>query len=195
MLPVSAIVLAAGQSKRMGRPKMLLPWGNGTVIQASVNALRQGGVEDIIVVCGDLLSEIEAVLGNLARCVYNPQYQNDEMLLSLQVGLRTLKDPNDAVLVCLGDHPQLNPLVVTSLTEKWPTTQSTILIPSHNMRRGHPWLFGAGLVGPILSLHPPATMRDIFALPGAQVDYVPADGSVLKDLDTPQEYERDRPNP
>ena len=194
MKPISAIVMAAGQSKRMGKPKMLLPWGKGTVIEASVNALRQGGIEDVVVVCGALFSEIEAVLGATARCVYNPQYQNDEMLLSLQVGLKSLQGHSAAVLVCLGDHPQLNPQVVTALAEKWPDTRSTILIPSHSMRRGHPWLFDTSLVDPILALRSPATLRDIFSLPGAKVAYLPADASVLMDLDTPQEYERDKPN-
>ena len=105
---ITAVVLAAGVSKRMGQPKMLLQWGNKKVIQQVVETLIEAGITEIVVVAGALHSEIRKELKeSRVRVVINPQYANGEMTTSLQAGLSCLQDMATDVLVVLGDQPFL----------------------------------------------------------------------------------------
>ena len=104
---ISAIILAAGQSKRMGQPKMVLPWGKSTVIEQVVMTFLQAGIEDILVVTGGAHEVVEKTLDPYpVRKIYNPDYAAGEMLSSLQLGLSKLHREAQAVLVGLGDQPQ-----------------------------------------------------------------------------------------
>src|SRR6185369_9651344 len=92
---ISAIILAAGQSKRMGQPKMLLPWGNVTVIEHVISVFEGAGVEDILVIIGGASEQVARVIQNIPdhtkiRTVYNEDYERGEMLTSIQCGLRIL---------------------------------------------------------------------------------------------------------
>ncbi|MEW6028350.1 MAG: nucleotidyltransferase family protein [Chloroflexota bacterium] len=91
---ITAIVLAAGESKRMGQPKMLLPWGESTVLGRVLAVLRAAEVDDILVVTGGAREQVEAVArANGARTVFNADYARSEMLGSIQTGLRNLTLP------------------------------------------------------------------------------------------------------
>ena len=85
---IGAVVLAAGRSQRMGRPKMILPWGETTVIGQVANVLLAVGVDDVLVVTGGAQNEVEGALtGMPVRTVFNPEFANGEMMHTLQVGL------------------------------------------------------------------------------------------------------------
>ena len=82
---ISAIILAAGESKRMGQPKMLLPWGKVSVLGQVISTFQSAGIEDIIVVTGGAHEQVEEIVKeNGARSVFNRNYANGEMLSSLQ---------------------------------------------------------------------------------------------------------------
>ena len=84
----AAIVLAAGLSRRMGRFKLTLPWGDRTVIGQVVATLEAAGIEEIVVVAGHRGDEVtEALAGTTARIVFNPDYASGEMLSSIRTGL------------------------------------------------------------------------------------------------------------
>ena len=96
---ITAIILAAGQSKRMGQPKMILPWGETTVLGQVIATFEAAGVEDILIVIGGEGELVEASVGDSVRTVFNPAYANGEMLSSLQEGLAGLKPEVEAVAI------------------------------------------------------------------------------------------------
>lgn len=198
MKGIAALVLAAGLSRRMGRPKMLLPWGERTVLGQVLFTLQEAGVSHRLVVSGAEREAIEAIArGAGAECLYNPQYAEGEMLSSIQIGLRELerREEIEAALICLGDQPQIEVQVVRRLLEVWSESRAPLIVPSYGGRRGHPWLVARALWPELLRLSPPATARDFLQAQAAQITYVLVEtASILQDLDTPQEYERFRPH-
>src|SRR5690606_23408264 len=111
---VAAVVLAAGQSQRMGRSKPLLPWGDGqTVIETIVQRLLSFRFSEILVVTGHQGDEVQRALAHLpVSFVENTEYARGEMISSLQVGLRGLADTTSGALVVLGDQPTLDGRVI-----------------------------------------------------------------------------------
>jgi molybdenum cofactor cytidylyltransferase len=192
---IAAVVLAAGRSLRMGRPKMVLPWGDTTVIGQVVGVLCQAGIQRIVVVTGGARRQVEGALSDFAlQLVFNPSFAQEEMLVSLQLGLRNLGSDEDAALVVLGDQPQIELEVVKSVLARYQAQQASLVVPSFQMRRGHPWLVKRTLWNDIFDLQPARTMRDFLNQYADQIDYLNVDtASVLRDLDTPQEYQRQRP--
>jgi molybdenum cofactor cytidylyltransferase len=194
-LSVAAIVLAAGRSRRMGQPKMVLPWGDTTVIGQVVWVLHQSPIKDVVVVTGGARRQVEAALsGSAVKLVFNPRFAQEEMLVSLQLGLRALENDVEAALVVLGDQPQIKVGVVQSILDRYRARQAPLVVPSFQMRRGHPWLVERKLLKSILELRSDRTLRDFLNQNADQIDYLVVDTpSVLLDLDTPQDYHSQRP--
>jgi molybdenum cofactor cytidylyltransferase len=195
---LAAVILAAGQSKRMGQPKMLLPWGKTTVLGQVVGTFTASGAEQIVIVSGGARDAVEAEAQRLAgefplRCVYNPLHASAEMLSSLQCGLAALDPQVQAVLIGLGDQPQISLEAVRKVIAAFETQSARLIVPSHNLRRGHPWLVQRALWDTLLALKPPKTLRDFLNELSGQILYVDTDYTVLKDLDTPDEYQREKP--
>lgn len=204
---ISAIILAAGESKRMGQPKMLLPWGNGTVLTHVLSVFREAGVEEILVVTGGAKDQVEALVAGLGvRTVFNEAFQTGEMLSSIQCGLRALTPPPlsqspvgtlrgergaGAALIGLGDQPQVQAGSVRRVCEAFLETGANLVVPSYRMRRGHPWLVAYPLWDDLLRLKPPASPRDFLNAHAADIDYVNVDDpAILADLDTPEDYRK-----
>lgn len=192
---ISAIVLAAGQSKRMGTQKMLLPWGETSVIGKVITTLLASGLSNIHVVTGGIHSELVKKLKEFnVHFVYNPQYRNGEMLTSIQVGLKDISEEDDAVLVVLGDQPQIDVHVVQLIIDCYRLTRHKIIVPSYQMRRGHPWLLGKPFWEEILELRPPHTLRDFLNTHNETIDYVLVDNpGVIQDLDDQEDYDLYKP--
>ena len=192
---ISAIILAAGQSKRMGQPKMLLPWQNTTVLGSVIETLQQAGVEDILVVTGGSRNEVERIAAKLkARTTFNQEYATSEMLESIQLGLRGQKADHEATLICLGDQPQVEMESVRRVCEGFNQHQSRIVVPSFQMRRGHPWLIDRVFWGDILQLRAPKSMRDFLNAHRDDIFYVECDSpKILQDIDNPADYLKYKP--
>jgi len=193
---VGAVVLAAGQSRRMGQNKLVLPWGRKTVIEQVVQTLAKAGVNQIVVVTGSARGQVEIALSReKVRTVYNPDYAGSEMLTSLQVGIRASGPDLEAVLVVLGDQPGIQPGVVSGLVDLFQQTQGRIIIPSYQMRRGHPWLIRRDFWEDILVLPAENTPRDFIQMHQNEITYLIVDTpTVLKDIDTPEDYRQHRPD-
>ena len=189
---IAAIVLAAGQSLRMGRPKMVLPWGNTTVIGHVVSTLLEGGVDNVVVVTGGARAEVETALSGLSVClVFNPSYAETEMLDSFKAGLLALGPAVDATLVALGDQPQMQVQVVQEVIDTYQQGGFPVVVPSYQNKRGHPWLLERTLWAGVIGLSHPASMRDFLKVHAGDIHYLLVDTpTVLQDLDTPQDYER-----
>jgi molybdenum cofactor cytidylyltransferase len=191
---IGAVVLAAGLSQRMGRPKMILPWGDTTVIGRVVSVLLTE-VDEVVVVTGGAKNEVEVALEKLpVRTVFNPDFANGEMLLSLKVGLASFPDDIEATLIALGDQPQIEESVVQQVISGYKQTKSSVVVPSYQMRRGHPWLLAHPLWDTVFDLQPPNTLRDFLRNHAAQINYIEVENpSIIQDLDTPDDYHCFRP--
>ncbi len=189
---IGAIVLAAGLSTRMGQPKMILPWKGKTVIEAVVGALLQGGINLPVVVTGAGREQITGLLRKYpVQLVFNPSYADGEMLHSLKAGLSALSPNIQAVFIVLGDQPQLQSSTVRSLIEEYRKSNAALVIPSYQMRRGHPWLVGRELWAELLDLHEPNTLRDFIHQHEKEIDYLKVKTpTILSNLDTPEDYEK-----
>ena len=195
---IAAILLAAGLSSRMGQPKLLLPWGGTTVLGQVVSIYAAAGLEEIVVITGGAHGQVERLLTELSkdfpiRIVYNPAYASREMLSSIQAGLAALDPQTQAALIGLGDQPQVREETVRHLCAAFVHSLSALVIPSFQNRRGHPWLVARPLWPKILALPISTTPRQFLNSHAGQVQYVSADQSILQDLDTPEDYARQRP--
>lgn len=194
-LPVGAVVLAAGESRRMGQSKMVLPWGQTTVIGHIAEVLLASGISEIRVVTGSGRDKVEKALSHLPiQTVYNPDYANDDMAFSLRAGLTAFGENIQAALVVLGDQPQIEIGTVNTLLETYLTTPHPLIVPSYQHRRGHPWLVARGLWAELMSIELPATLRDFLNIHADRIHYVNIKSpGILKDMDTPDDYARERP--
>lgn len=192
---ISAIILAAGESRRMGQPKMLLPWGTRTVIEHVVTTFLRAGVEDLVVVTGGGRERVEkAIDGYPVRTVFNGSYAAGEMLSSLQRALMEMQEGTRAALIGLGDQPQVQESSVRLICQVYEESNSRLVVPSHSRRRGHPWLVARPLWKEILSLRSPETPRDFLNNHADEIRYVDIDTpTILSDLDTPDDYQKFRP--
>ena len=192
--PVAAIVLAAGLSSRMGRAKVLLPWGNGTVLEAILQRLFMTRLTQVVVVTGHYADRVEAVASKFdVRTVHNPDYAAGEMLSSLQVGIRALDDRIAACLVVLGDQPQIQGHVIARVLSAYAEGRGTIIAPSYQMRRGHPILIDREHWAALLELPSGSSPRDLINARTDEIAYVNVNtDSILADIDTPEDYEQAR---
>ncbi len=191
---ISAIILAAGESKRMGQPKLLLSWGETTVIGKVVDTFHAAGIQDVLVVTGGAGKQVEKAVANSARILFNSDYARGGMLSSLQAGLAAVKPEAEAVLIGLGDQPQVEAGSVRLVMDAYQRTGAAIVVPSYQMHRGHPWLVARIHWNAILQMHTPDSSRDFLNHHSREICYVDIDSpSILQDLDTPQDYLKSRP--
>ena len=187
---ITAVILAAGESKRMGQPKMLLPWEKGTVISHVLAVFRDAGVEDILVVTGGGREQVEDAISHLnVRTIYNGIFSQGEMLSSIQCSIGAMTHQTQAILIGLGDQPQVRKRSVRMVCDAFIETKSNIVVPSFQMRRGHPWLVTRPLWGELLNLG--SSPRDFLNTHTESIEYVNVDDpGILADLDTPEDYQR-----
>ncbi len=192
---VTAIVLAAGASRRMGRPKALLPWGATTVLGQTLANLARSQVREVVVVTGDQAAAVGRIAtAHGARSVHNPAWSSQGMVASLQAGIRAVGPDCPAALVLLADQPMIGPEIIDAVLAACPADGWVIAAAAFRGRRGHPVLFGRACFDALLALPGDAAPRALVARHPAAVKLVEvASDVVLRDLDTPEDYERWRP--
>ena len=208
---VGAIVLAAGLSTRMGQPKQIMAWGSKLIVRQVVDVLAGSGAEPIVVVTGHVREQVEAVVegaaiagaavagaaitgvAGAATPAFNPDFADGSMMRSLQVGLRTLSSSTcGAALVALGDQPQIESAVVRAVMERWRAGDKEVVAPSFSGRRGHPVLFARSLWPELLAASADLLPRDLLKSFSGKIAYLEvATDSVLRDVDTPEDYARE----
>lgn len=191
---IAAVLLAAGQSIRMGRSKLELPWKNGqSIISHVVEVFLQGGASPVLVVTGGMSEAIEASLrGKEIEFAHNPDYATGGMLSSIKGGLRALEARAiEAALISPADLPLLRPTTVRRIIQAWENNAPPILAPSYEERRGHPVLVAKMEWEAILRLGDDQTLRDFLRQREREISYLIVDDpGVLYDLDTPEEYRK-----
>jgi molybdenum cofactor cytidylyltransferase len=183
---IAAILLAAGQSKRMGAFKPLLPFGNTTVIERCIDYLREGGVETIVVVLGHRADEVrERLERHHVSFALNPDPAS-EMGASIAAGVRELPETARATLIALSDHPAVPASVVSKLIEAW-TNGARLVIPAWQGRGGHPVLVDLEFKPELLKLS--SGLRALFEAHRQEVQRLEVDSPfIARDMDTWDDY-------
>jgi molybdenum cofactor cytidylyltransferase len=185
---VAALVLAAGRSHRMGAFKPLLPFGKQTVIESTIDYLRKGGVETIVVVLGHRARELQARLERLPlRFVLNPD-PDSEMTTSIRAGMEKIP-PSGATLITPADLPAVPPAVVSTLICEW-KQGSKLLIPTYQNRGGHPVLIDLHYRQELENLDPARGLKALFQSHPNEVKRIPVDSPfIAHDIDTWDDYQ------
>lgn len=189
---IGAVVLGAGESRRMGQSKLLLPFGGRTVIEHIVEELQDSEVHEILVVVGHEPEGIrDALEGKPVRIVENPDYSQG-MLSSIRCGLRALSPHVAGALIVLGDQPSISSDLVDRLIYAFRGTEMGIVVPKYGNRRGHPLLIARKLFPDVLTSFDDVGLRGLFEFRWKELFELPsADPAVLSDMDTPEEYQRE----
>ena len=185
---MAAILLAAGQSRRMGTCKQLLPLEGLTIIARSLEMLLAGGIGELIVVIGPDGDEVaRAAQDYPVRIVRSPDPRGD-MATSVRTGRDLLSPTAPAAVIALCDHPLVTAATIARLVEAHRRNPHAIIIPCHNGRRGHPPLFPRHLLDDLVA---PLTLRDLLRSNPEQIEFLESDDAgVLIDMDTPEDYRR-----
>lgn len=194
---VTAVVLAAGQSKRMGRTKQLLPWGSGTVLGQTLKNLKQSAIHDILVVTGhDAKETREIATAAGVGFTHNDQFATGEMLSSLKRAISVLPGERSAVLVMLADQPMVEPESIDRLLAAFWQGEGELIAPEWRGERGNPVLIGRSYFPELMDLPPDAAPRVLLRRHADEVVLCPVGSdSVLRDLDLPEDYQRWCPKP
>ncbi|OFY62433.1 MAG: hypothetical protein A2Y71_01255 [Bacteroidetes bacterium RBG_13_42_15] len=184
-----AIVLAAGESKRMKVPKLLLPFNGKTMIEKVVENVMQSEVFHTLVVLGSYRNEILGVIDHLAASYcYNENYRNG-MLSSVQCGFKSLPEYYDAVLVFPGDQPMIGPEVTNMIIKAYRETGKGIIIPVYRKKRGHPMLIDFKYREVVDGLPDDEGLRSLAIMYHDDVFEVKTKSQgILKDFDTKEDY-------
>ena len=189
---ICALVLAAGQSRRMGVQKLLLPFGGKTVIAHIVDQLLVSHVDEIHVVVGCQAKRISRELsGRPVSIVNNPNYKSG-MLSSVRCGLRAIPQQCLAVLVALGDQPSVTSKLIDQMLQAFATTEKRILVPLYKGKRGHPILFSELYRNDILAHYDKVGLRGLLHAHSDDVlELTVSTSAVLSDMDYPEDYRRE----
>jgi molybdenum cofactor cytidylyltransferase len=189
---IAGLILAAGESRRMGRDKALLTYHGQTFLETIIQNLSAAGIEKITVVLGHHAEMIQAKL-NLAavQVVVNRDYERGQTS-SLQLGLAAVAaDSPEAVILCLVDYPAISTEVIIQLKEHFESTHPLVLIPTHKGERGHPVVISQALFPELLALLPVEPANTVIRKHRDVTQFVEvADRGILIDVDEPQTYER-----
>jgi len=187
MTQVAAILLAAGRSTRMGAFKPLLPFGNKTVIECCIDYLRDGGVQEIVVVLGHRADDIRQRVSGTVKFALNPD-PDSAMGASIAAGVRALPETAQATLIALVDHPAVPPAVVSKLLDSW-KRGARLIIPTWQGRGGHPVLVDLGFKAELLDLPESGGLRALFDAHRNELARIPVDSPfIARDMDTWDDY-------
>lgn len=212
---IAGLVLAAGESSRMGRDKALLPYRGRTFLETIVAKLHEAGISRVTVVLGHHADEIQrAVSLPDVEVVTNYDYLSGQTS-SLQAGLRALNEPFrrqpltpahiplppfslpsrdestpiDAAILCLVDHPAIESATLSGLVEAFTRTVAPLVIPTHRGQRGHPVLIARLLFEPLLALRANEGANSMIRAWHSQAQFVEVeDPGILIDVDDPETY-------
>jgi molybdenum cofactor cytidylyltransferase len=187
---IAGLILAAGESSRMGRDKALLTYRGRTFLETIAATLREAGIERVAVVLGHHAEEIQrAVELPGVEVVVNATYRLGQTS-SLQVGLRALAAPDlEAVVLCLVDHPAVSARTVRQLVDSFRVSPAPIVVPTHQGRRGHPVVISRALFPALLSLAPSEGANTVIRRHRAATQFVEVDDSgILLDVDDDEVY-------
>jgi len=192
MSNIWSIILAAGESKRMGQAKMLLNINGKTMIECVVENVISSYTDNTLVVLGAHAGILKVILKkfNVSYCV-NEDYK-DGMLSSIQYGLSKLPSDFEAVLIFQGDQPLIKSTVVNLLIDSFKQSEKGIVIPVYKSKRGHPVLIHQKYRSEIFKLDSGEGLRSLSRIfPDDVLEVEIDEPGILRDFDTYDEYTRE----
>lgn len=172
----------------MGRCKQLLPLDGTPAIVRCLEAIRTAGIGEVVVVLRENGRGIEPAIAHLPVTIARNGVPGSDMASSVRAGLLLVPPDSRGVLVCLADHPLVTAATFARLVREHARDPESILIPTHDGRKGHPTLFPRQLLAAIETL---PTLRDVLATHAERITTLPvADAGVCLDMDTPDDYRR-----
>jgi molybdenum cofactor cytidylyltransferase len=185
----AGVILAAGASARMGKPKPLLLWRGEPFIRHVARTALNAGLSPVVIVAGEHTAEIRAAVSDLqVTVIHNPAWEAGQST-SLRCGLRALPDTIGSAICLLADQPHIPIELVKALKDHHAQTLSPIVAPLIDDRRGNPVLFDRVTFSDLQSITGDVGGRAVFAkYPSAYVPW--HDASLLLDVDTPEDYRR-----
>ena len=187
---VSGLVLAAGASTRLGRPKQLLPFGTTTLLGKVVAEARAASaLDEVVVVIGGAATEVRRRVDLAgAKVVENPEFTQG-CSSSYRTGFEALDPRAQAVAVLLGDQPGVDRTVIDTVVDEWRRTQDRILLASYRTREGHPLVFARALFDQLVVLQGDKAAWKIVDAHRDWIRAVPVDRPHPRDVNTWEEYE------
>ena len=184
---ISALILAAGKSERMGKPKALLPFRGRTFLENILDAIAESSLTNTVVVVGHHRDDIMERL-NIPNLVFNPDYEQG-MVTSFQAGIRALPPDSSGAVLFLVDHPVVDSSTIDALVNN--SGPNRIVVPVFSGRRGHPVLFAREVLEEILAL--PASQGANIVVrrdPGRIIEVSVDSPGILVDIDTLEDFEK-----
>jgi molybdenum cofactor cytidylyltransferase len=187
---ISAILLAAGQSKRMGELKQLMPFGQSTIVEQAVNNLLGSAVDEVIVVVGYKAEDVtKALAAKPVKVVINPDYEQG-MSTSIIAGLKSVHIRTQGIMLALGDQPLVDSQIINLLIEELYNHDKGIAVPTYQGRRGHPIIFAIKYKEQLLELSGDMGGRQIIENHPDDVLEVAVDSEgIVADFDTTDDYQ------
>ncbi len=188
-IPVSAIILAAGESTRMGIPKQLLPIGGTTMLGKVLDVLLGSQAEEIIVVVGHKTEEVVKIIrGKPVKIAFNRYYEQG-MSTSIRAGLSLTSDKARGFMFALGDQPFVDVKIIDSLIQAFACHGKGIVVPVYEGRRGHPVIFSTKYKTELTSLKGDVGAKVIIANHKEDIFEVSVNSrAIIDDIDTIDEY-------
>jgi len=188
---IDAIVLAAGQSKRMGKPKPLLRFNDKTFLEQVISVLKLCDVDRITVVLGSEAQTIRKTVDlSGTNVVINEEYEKGQ-LSSLIAAIEQTPQTTEAILICLVDNPFITEEVVNKVVGKFKETNSPIVVPVFDGERGHPALFSRSLFAELSSAPEEQGARAVLYSNEEKVlEVETSEKGIRISIDTPDDYRR-----
>lgn len=187
---ITALILAAGSARRMGRQKLLLPYRGATLIEHIVCEVMGSGVGECLVVTGCDHERVEPlVAAKGARPAHNPHHLTGGMLSSVRQGLMEASDATTAFMVFLGDQPGVSARFIRIFMDHIESHSPNICVPVFNGKRGHPLYFKSYYKTDVMQRYDDIGLKGLLREHKQDVkEWSCDDPNILVDLDTPEDY-------
>jgi molybdenum cofactor cytidylyltransferase len=187
---VSAIILAAGEAKRMGKLKQLLPLGQSTILEKTIENVVSSRVNETIVVLGYQAEKIIPKINSApVKIIVNPLYQ-DGMSTSIITGLMAVGAETDAIMLILADQPFIDSQVINHMLDEYKSHNKGIVVPVHRGQRGHPVIISLRYKSELLNLKGDIGAREVIPRHSEDVHEVKfGSPGITVDIDTEEDYD------
>jgi molybdenum cofactor cytidylyltransferase len=187
---ISIVILAAGTSSRLGRPKQLLDLGGEPLLRHTVRNALASRAGEVVLVLGNQADAIAEAVGDLGqRTVNNAEFAAGQST-SLRVGIEAVSGESDAAIVMLGDQPLVSPEMLDQIIERFEQTRSLIVQPVYGETPGNPVLLARSLFPELMNIEGDQGARGVIKSHAKEIDRVRiSDGLPPGDVDTDEDYQ------